>query len=37
MYAKEPVEFRELHHEDKQQPQGVIEMWLEVLTLDEAK
>ena len=33
----EPVEFRELRHPDKQQAQGIIEMWCEVLTLEEAR
>ena len=27
-----PVEFRELRHPNKQQAQGLVEMWVEVLT-----
>ena len=31
-----PVEFRELMHPSKLQPQGILEMWTEVLPSDEA-
>lgn len=34
---KEPVEFRELRHPDLQQGSGIIQMWCEVLTEEEAK
>lgn len=33
----EPVEFRELRHPDKKQAQGVIQMWCEVLSYEEAR
>lgn len=32
-----PVEFRDLRHPNKQQSQGIIEMWVEVLTFEEAR
>jgi hypothetical protein len=32
-----PVEFRELIHKDKKQAQGIVEMWVEVLTKEEAR
>lgn len=32
-----PVEFRELRHPNKQQAQGMIEMWVEVLTQEQAR
>lgn len=35
--VSEPIEFRELHHPEKQQTQGVIQMWCEVLTPEEAR
>lgn len=31
-----PVEFRELWHPSKEQPQGILECWAEVLTTDDA-
>lgn len=30
-----PVEFRELWHPSKEQPQGILECWVEVLTSDD--
>lgn len=32
-----PVEFRELLHPNKLQAQGMIEMWVEVLSMEEAR
>ena len=32
-----PVEFRELRHPNKKQAQGMVELWIEVLTLEEAR
>lgn len=32
-----PVENRELYHPQKQQAQGVVETWIEVMTLEEAR
>jgi len=32
-----PVEFRELRHPSKQQTQGIAELWVEVLTPEEAR
>ena len=32
-----PVEFRELKHPDKDQAQGIIELWVEVLTIEEQR
>ena len=32
-----PVEFRELRHPEKDQAQGIMEMWVEVLTIEEQR
>jgi hypothetical protein len=32
-----PVEFRELRHPSKNQAQGIVEMWVEVMTQEEAR
>jgi len=32
-----PIEFRELKHPDKEQTQGIIEMWVEILTIEESR
>lgn len=32
-----PVEYRELNHPQKSQTQGILELWTEILTIDDAR